>query len=147
MYTVLGQSNVCLLSEQQTGGAFSLFHATIPPDSGPPLHVHSHEDEYFYILSGRFEFSDGDDRHAVMPGFCLHAPQGSLHTFRNIGSTPGSFLVIITPGGFENFFAEMSALPPGPPDMARLIEIASRYQIRYAAPPGDQPTIASGMAA
>ena len=134
-YSVLGHVNLCLLSEEQTGGAFSLFHGTIPPGGGPPPHIHGREDETFYVLSGRFEFQDGDCRSAVLPGTCVHAPRGSLHTFRNVGPTPGTFLVVITPGGFERFFAEMSGLPPGPPDMARLLEIAARHQIRYAAPP------------
>ena len=134
-YSVLGHRNLCLLSEGQTGGVFSLFQCVIPPGGGPPPHTHDREDETFYILSGRFEFQDGDSRAMAGPGTCVHAPKGSLHTFRNVGSTPGTFLVVITPGGFEHFFAEMSDLPAGPPDMARLLEIASRYQIRYAAPP------------
>ena len=136
-YSVLGHVNLCLLSEEQTGGAFSLFQCVIPPGGGPPPHMHGREDETFYVLSGRFEFQDGDCRVVVAPGTCVHAPKGSLHTFRNVGSTPGTFLSIITPGGFERFFAEMSDLPAGPPDMARLLEIASRHQIRYAAPPQD----------
>jgi len=136
-YSVLGHANICLLSEEQTGGAFSLFQCVIPPGGGPPPHMHCREDETFYVLSGRFEFQDGDCRVLVRPGACVHAPKGSLHTFRNVGSTLGTLLVVMTPGGFERFFAEMSELPAGPPDMTRLLEIASRHQIRYAGPPPD----------
>ena len=134
-YAALGDTYLCLLSEEQTGGTLSLFHCTIPIGNGPPLHMHGHEDETFCILGGQFEFQDGDLRVMAGPGTCIHAPKGSLHTFRSVGTTPGTFLIIVTPGGFEHFIAEMSELPAGPPDMARLIEIASRHQIRYAAPP------------
>ncbi len=49
----------------------------------------------------------------------------------NAGPTPSRVLVIITPGGFERFFAELSQLPPGPPDQAKITVIARKYELEF----------------
>ena len=137
-YDILNQHTVCLLSQEQTGGAFSLFFCTVPPGVGPPLHQHGRENGTFYILSGRFEFQENGRPVAVRAGTCVHAPQNSRHTFKNVGSIPGTFLWIVTPGGFEGFFEDMNRLPPGPPDVAHILEIAARHRLVFARPPMDR---------
>lgn len=137
-YTVLNHSTICLLSQEQTDGAFSLFLCTVPPDTGLPLHSHDCEDGTFYILSGQFKFQDGDQSLMARAGTCIHAPQGSRHTFKNVGPTPGTFLWIVTPGGFERFFEDMDCLPPGPPDVGQILKIAAKHRIVFSRPPMDR---------
>ncbi len=135
---MLNYHTICLLSQEQTNGALSVFFCTVPPGMGPPLHEHDHEDGTFYILNGRFEFQDNGQTVMVRAGTCIHAPQGSRHTFKNVGSTPGAFLWIVTPGGFERFFEDMSRMPAGPPDVARILEIAAKHRVVFARPPMDR---------
>lgn len=138
-YGVLGTTHVDLLTAEQTGGRLSLVLATVPPGIGPPPHRHGGEDEAFYVLSGTFLFVDvggGEPQEATCgPGAAVYAPKGSLHTYRNIGETTGALLVVLTPGGLEQFFRELSALPAGPPDIARVVEIAGRHQLTFALGP------------
>jgi hypothetical protein len=58
------------------------------------------------------------------------------HTFRIAGKTPGRNVAVLTPGGFENFFADAVAhdlrLPPDPVTLASLSE---RYGIEFRGPP------------
>lgn len=97
-----------LLNAAQTGGAFSMIEVLVvaPFGDGPPPHRHSRETETFHVLEGRFGWTlDGVSGEAG-PGATIVAPVGSLHTFRNAGPEPLRVLVIMTPGGLENFFRE-----------------------------------------
>src|ERR671937_2025171 len=69
------QSTFKVLSEE-TGGAYAILEQKIPPGHGPPLHVHRHETEIFYVVEGEFEFRLAGDRIAVGPGANLVGPRG-----------------------------------------------------------------------
>src|SRR5437763_14005735 len=61
-YWVVGDLYTILASGADTGGAYALIHATVPPGGGPPPHVHRREDEAFYVLGGEVAFhADGRD--------------------------------------------------------------------------------------
>lgn len=93
-------------------GAYGLMEAYTPPNSGPPLHLHQREDEWWFILDGNFLFEiDGNSVHAG-PGDTVFAPRGGRHTFQNIGSVTGRALVTVVPGGLDAFFQEVSAAVP-----------------------------------
>lgn len=100
------------------------------PGGGPPLHSHANEDETFYVLDGEYEFFLNGDRRILTRGEAVHAPRGSVHTFRNAGSVTGKLLVITVPGGFENYLEEISPLSI-PQDMERLIKISKRQGISF----------------
>ena len=53
------QSTFKVMSEE-TGGAYAILEQKIPPGHGPPLHVHRHETEIFYVLEGQFEITVGE---------------------------------------------------------------------------------------
>jgi hypothetical protein len=83
------------------------------------LHRHSREDEYSYVLEGRFGALLGDAVVYAEAGDLVHKPRGQWHTFWNAGDEPCRILEIISPAGFENFFDEIvdvtsSGADPGP---------------------------------
>lgn len=134
----LGVLYKTLLSPDETGGAMSIVDSLSPVGSGPPRHIHHNEDESFVILTGQCKFwLEGDERIASA-GESVFVPRGASHTFKVIGDTPCRHLVILTPGGFEGFFAEMAegqfAIPE---DMAAVETSAQRYNMSFTGPPLD----------
>lgn len=116
----------------QTGGTFALLEQTVPPGHGPRRHVHSREEESFYILEGRFGFEVGGRTFEVGPGAFVLGPRGIPHRFWNAGGTTGRFLLIISPAGLEPFFEEFSrVLAESPGDLGRQAEVAGRYGLEF----------------
>src|SRR5215216_4249559 len=114
---------------EETGGGFSLVEHPIPPRGlVAPLHKHSREDEYSYVLEGRMGARLGDDVVYAEAGDLVFKPRDQWHTFWNPGDTECRILEIISPAGFEKFFdalADMNEV--GPPDPERLVELAAEY--------------------
>ena len=107
-----------------------------PPGSGPPRHIHAGEDETFILVTGACEFWLDGQVFTKGPGETAFIPRGHEHTFRVIGTEPSRHLVILTPGGFEGFFADMAAGQFRiPEDMGRIEESAARHGLRFTGPP------------
>jgi mannose-6-phosphate isomerase-like protein (cupin superfamily) len=95
---------------EESGGGFSLVeHPIKPRHLCAPLHRHSREDEYSYVLEGRMGALLGDDVVYAEPGDLAFKPRDQWHTFWNAGDEPCRILEIISPGGFERFFEELAA--------------------------------------
>lgn len=101
-----GDFTELVATREQTGGSLGLFRQTIAPKSGPPVHVHQDEDEFFYVVSGEFKVKVGDRVTTAPAQSVLFIPRGTAHAFENVGTEPGVLLVGVTPGGFEKMFAE-----------------------------------------
>lgn len=127
-----GQEMHVKLAAAQSNGELTVIEDVIPPDSGPPLHVHEKESETYYVLDGEFEFVCGEDHVSGGPGTFVFAPRGLPHRYKNIGSKPGRVLFSFTPAGIEAFFAELSAAPELNP--AIMTEIARRHKITILPP-------------
>lgn len=94
---------------EESGGGFSLVEHPIPPRHlCAPLHRHTREDEYSYVLQGRLGAQLGDDVIYAEVGDLVFKPRGQWHTFWNAGDTTCRILEIISPAGFEHFFAEFA---------------------------------------
>ena len=88
---------------------FSLVeHPMSPRALAAPLHRHTREDEYSYVLEGRMGALLGDDVVEAGPGELVFKPRNQWHTFWNAGDEPCRILEIISPAGFERFFRELS---------------------------------------
>jgi mannose-6-phosphate isomerase-like protein (cupin superfamily) len=125
------------ISSRDTGGAFTVFEGRTRPQSGPPLHRHHHEDEYWFIVEGAYKFVvDGEEIYAGA-GDTVFAPRGSSHTFQNIGSEPGRTITTVIPGGVDLFFEELEkAVPRGvAPDPDRMLPVFDRYGLELLGPP------------
>src|SRR5438067_2015616 len=95
----------------EAGERFSLVeHPMSARALAAPLHRHAREDEYSYVLSGRMGALLGDEVVEAGPGDLVFKPRGQWHTFWNAGDEPARILEIISPAGFEQFFAELVAL-------------------------------------
>ncbi len=79
-------------------------------------HTHEREDEYSWILSGSIGILLGREEFEATPGMFVAKPRGVLHAAWNEGAEPASFLEVIAPSGFENFFVEVAGLFSGPRD-------------------------------
>jgi mannose-6-phosphate isomerase-like protein (cupin superfamily) len=94
---------------EESGGGFSLLEHPIPPRSlCAPLHRHKGVDEYSFVLEGRMGALLGDDVIYAEAGELAFKPRDQWHTFWNAGDEPCRLLEVISPGGFEHFFAEFA---------------------------------------
>ena len=108
-------------------GRFSLVeHPMSPRALAAPVHRHTREDEYSFVLEGRMGALLGDDVVEAGPGDLVFKPRNQWHTFWNAGDEPCRILEIISPAGFERFFQELSdlggSLAADPEDLAELSE-------------------------
>jgi quercetin dioxygenase-like cupin family protein len=137
---VLGTEMIVTIDSRDTNGTISAVETVVEPGDGPPLHVHTREDELFYILEGNFRVWRGDDVLDVGAGAYAFLPRNVPHTFQNIDNGPSRLLVVITPGGFENFFKEVSDRRLAvPDDMAALTKLAADFGLEFVGPPPPRP--------
>ena len=141
-YWVVGDLYTILASGEDTGGAYALIHAEVPPDHGPPPHVHRREDEAFYVLEGELAFQADGRAITATAGTWVTLAKGSLHTFKNVSTATARMLIVVTPSGLEKFFAEVgreatdqsSSPPVTPADIEKLLAVAPRYGMEIRVP-------------
>jgi mannose-6-phosphate isomerase-like protein (cupin superfamily) len=116
-----------MIDGDETDQGFSLVeHPMSPRALAAPLHIHTREDEYSYVLAGRMGAMLGDEVVEAGPGDLVFKPRNQWHTFWNAGDEPCRILEILAPAGFERFFKELSdmggALNADPADLTALGE-------------------------
>jgi mannose-6-phosphate isomerase-like protein (cupin superfamily) len=124
----------------ETDSRFSVVHHPLAPRAlAAPLHRHSREDEYSYVLTGTLGALLGDDVVTAEPGTWVFKPRDQWHTFWNAGDTPCEIIEVIAPAGFENFFRELPRVygPNGEPDIPRFVDLCARYGLEMD--PGSVP--------
>lgn len=125
-----------LVTGAQSNGAYFIMEAIVPPGGGPPPHIHRREQEAFYLLDGTLDIRMGDEVVQASTGDFVHIPCGTVHGFRNTGSTAARLLLTFSPGGLEGFFEDtlervQDRSSEQPQNMAavvaRYVEAAPRY--------------------
>jgi len=138
-YWYIGHLMSVMLNSSQTDGRFALLRATERRGLEPPPHTHTREDEAFLILEGEAIYTAADQTFHAKAGDVMFLPKNIQHSFK-IQTETLETLMLLTPGGFENYFIEMSEpatelelppMPQGPPDIGRLIATASKYGIKF----------------
>lgn len=129
-FRVFGEPVDVLVPTEDTKGSFSMIVQSSPPGGGPPPHRHDHEDEIFRVLEGEYELFDGERWTRVSVGETVYTLRGSVHTFRNCGTTEGRMQCIIVPGGLENYLEELSKLSM-PGDAERVMAVSAQYGITF----------------
>jgi mannose-6-phosphate isomerase-like protein (cupin superfamily) len=126
----------------KTDGKLGISENWAPRGGGSPLHTHSKEDETFVVLEGELHFWLGDETFQQGPGGTAFLPRSRQHAF-SVTSETAHFMVIITPGGFEDFYrtgrrAVDATFPPEPPtrdDFKRAMDMAVSLGASIDGPP------------
>jgi quercetin dioxygenase-like cupin family protein len=124
---VLNARSTFKATSEQTNGAYAILEQNIPAGGGPPLHVHRHETEIFYILEGEFEVTVGGQKIPAPPGAIAVCPRDIPHTFRNVGAKPGKLLLTIIPGRFGNYFIDVDTVDHG--DKEAIRRLCAKYDV------------------
>ena len=140
---VVGDVYRFLAVGEDTDGRYAMWEAVVPPGGGPPPHIHSREEESFYVLEGEITFQIGEERLVARPGTFANMPVGSLHSFKNETGQPAKMLISVAPAGLEEMFFEVGqpvqageTSPPRPTkeDIEKLLAVAPRYGIEIKLP-------------
>jgi quercetin dioxygenase-like cupin family protein len=142
---VVGDVYRFLATADDTNGKYALWEALVPPGGGPPPHVHSREEEGFYVLEGEITFTVNGARVVATAGTFANMPDGTPHSFKNESAKPARMLISVAPAGLEQMFFEVgvplpegttTAAPPTEDEINRLLAVAPNYgiEIRLPAP-------------
>ena len=108
-------------------GSFALVEHPLEARAlGAPLHRHSREDEYSFVLSGRVGALLGDEVVYGEPGDLIFKPRGQWHTFWNAGDAPCEIIEVISPAGFENYWRELRTVWP---DRTKSAAFLQKYEL------------------
>jgi quercetin dioxygenase-like cupin family protein len=138
-YFDVGIGSVCL-SGADTGGAYCLLDIGLAPGMTVPRHMHTREDEAYYVLSGELEVVVGDEVFILRAGDTLMAPRDIPHQLRNSGDVENHYLIMFSPSGFEGFLKatavpapDNAVAPTEPPAVAvrNVHELAADYGIQF----------------
>jgi quercetin dioxygenase-like cupin family protein len=134
---VLGEPCLVKLAGADTGNAVAVVHLTVPKLAGPPLHRHSREDEWFYVLDGELTIEVDGRRFTAGAGTSAFAPRGTVHAFQNFHDAAAHILVMVTPGGLDQFFEDVSTQNKGKsqPDFGRVEQLMQSYGLELLGPP------------
>ncbi len=126
-----------------TNGKYALWEALVPPGGGPPPHVHSREEEGFYVLEGEITFTINGERVVATAGMFANMPVGTPHSFKNESDKSAKMLISVAPAGLEKMFFEVgvplaegatTALPPTKDEIEKLLATAPKYGIEIRLP-------------
>ena len=139
---VVGDVYRFMATGDDTDGKYAMFEAVVRPGGGPPPHIHSREEESFYVLEGEITFQVGDDRIVAKAGTFANMPVGSLHSFRNDTDKTARMIISVAPAGLEKMFLEVGqpvafgqqAPPPSKAEIDKLLAVAPSYGIEIRLP-------------
>lgn len=140
---VVGDVYRFLATGEDTNGKYALWEALVGPGGGPPPHVHSREEEGFYILEGEITFTINGERVVAAAGMFANMPVGTPHSFKNESNKPAKMLISVAPAGLEKMFFEVgvplpegatTALPPTKEEIEKLLTTAPSYGVEIRLP-------------
>jgi quercetin dioxygenase-like cupin family protein len=123
-------------------GQLSIVDHRVPAGFAPPPHIHQASDEALLVLDGQFEGFCGDQAWRAGPGSLVYLPHGIPHGFTVSAAGPGRIIVVVSPGGFDQFVAaageparDLRLPEPIPPDPALITRLAAAHGIEILPPP------------
>jgi quercetin dioxygenase-like cupin family protein len=124
---VLGVLVTMKAMSNETGGTYALFEDIVPPGVGPPTHIHTREEETWYILDGELQWNVGGKSFQATNGCFIHLPRNVPHSFINLSDKNAIMVLTYAPAGFDQWFLDV-----GQP-------VADRYA------PGDPPVLSEEL--
>ena len=140
---IVGDVYRFLATGEDTSGKYAMWEAIVPPGGGPPPHIHSREEESFFVLEGEITIVVDGERVVATAGMFANLPVGSQHSFKNESDRPAKMLISVAPAGLEQMFFEIgvplpegatTALPPTKEEIEKLMAIAPRYGLELRLP-------------
>ena len=141
-----GFGAVFKLSSRNNGGEVAIVEHPFEVGTITRPHRHTREDEHSIVLEGEIGFRSDDSEVVLGPGGYITKPRLQMHAMWNAGSRPGRIVEVITPGGFENYFRELSELLVSPAtdpagqearilrELPEFAELAEKYGLTYGTP-------------
>ena len=122
------------VSTKDTNGDLTIFEYTGNVKGGPPLHIHLHQDEIFFIVEGNYTFKVGEDIHQLTVGDTIFLPRQVPHTFAQTSETGKMFFLFTPSGKMEDYFRVIGSLtaPPTPEQGAKIF---ADHDMKVVGPP------------
>ena len=122
------------VSQKDTKGDLTVFEYTGNEKGGPPLHIHPHQDEIFFIVQGEYLFQVGEDKHNLKAGDTIFLPRTVPHAFAQLTNNGKMFFLFQPSGKMEDFFRALGNLtsPPTPEDGAKIF---TDHDMKVVGPP------------
>jgi quercetin dioxygenase-like cupin family protein len=123
------------ISSGDTGGDIAVFEQIgFTPKGGPPLHIHTYQDEFFYIIEGEYQFQVGEDKYQMKSGDTIFLPRNIQHAFIQL-TEKGRVIVSYVPAGkIEDFFKTTDSWT-SPPTSEEIARAFADHDMRVVGPP------------
>ena len=131
---VAGDRYRFLATRESTAGTYAIWEATVPPGGGPPPHLHTREEEGFYVIDGEVTIHVDGQKVTATPGSFVNMPVGSAHWFRNETDRTAKLLILAAPGGLEEFFQKIGQHVDDPASPIHPIDDELKGRISQSAP-------------
>jgi len=129
--SVLGDKQTLKLTSKHTDGKLTVIMHELPPGIGVPMHVHTNEDETFYLTEGELEVTIDNNTTTLKAGDVILLPKNLPHAIKNNTQKVAKAQLSLYPAGIEEMFIQLSQLPAGPPDLTLVSEICGRYGVKF----------------
>ena len=122
------------VSQKDTNGDLTVFEYTGNAKGGPPLHIHPHQDEIFFIVQGEYLFQVGDEKHTLKAGDTIFLPRAVPHAFAQLSDNGKMFFLFQPSGKMEDYFRALGNLtaPPTPEQGAKIF---ADHDMKVVGPP------------
>ena len=139
---VVGDLYRFLVTGKDTDGRYATWEAIVPPGGGPPPHIHSREEESFFVLEGEITVHVDDERIVAKIGTFANMPVGSLQSFKNETNKQARMIISVAPAGLEEMFIEVGqqVMPdgnipkPSKEEIDKMLAVASKYGVEIRVP-------------
>ena len=123
------------ISGKDTGGDLAVFEQTgLTPNGGPPLHIHPHQDEWFYVVEGDYLFQVSEEKMNLQTGDTIFLPRNVPHAFIQL-SEKGKMIVSYLPAGHMEDFFKVTDQWTSPPSKEEVAKVFADHDMQVVGPP------------